>query len=124
MATTALSAAKRRRTRAGERTPGDKAAAWAAPVLAMLAILAVAPPPAGAGGPPSPAQAAGQTQAPKGGWIGMPRGELFKKLGRPSQIVEFPDTGGQMIIYAHPGKRHYVFEIGPTDKVGKAAEVK
>jgi hypothetical protein len=64
------------------------------------------------------------TPTPRTQWIGMPRRELFKKLGQPSQIFEYPDTGGQRLIYSHPGQPHYVFETGPDNKVISATETK
>ena len=57
-------------------------------------------------------------------WLGMSRRELFRQLGQPSQIIEYPDTGGQLLIYSHAGQDHYVFETGPDAKIIRAARTK
>jgi hypothetical protein len=91
---------------------------------AMFAAgIGVAAPTAQGQEPPTSAQS-DQTPGPQAQWLGVPRHELLKKFGRPSQIIEYPDTGGQLLIYSHPGQPHYVFETGPDGKVIRAAKTK
>lgn len=47
-------------------------------------------------------------------WIGRSVREVEDKLGQPSQIYRLRDTGGEMLIYAYPYAKHYVFYAGPA----------
>ncbi len=69
--------------------------------------------------PETPAQ-----QAEASEWIGKNRAEVVQRLGEPSQAVPLIETGGEMLIYAHRGQTHYVFETAPGGVIDKAAVVK
>ncbi len=56
-------------------------------------------------------------------WIGKRRREVVAALGQPTQITPL-DSGGEILIYAKSGQKHYVFETAPEGLVAKAVEVK
>jgi hypothetical protein len=57
-------------------------------------------------------------------WIGKTRRELIQQLGPPTQVIPLDQIGGKMMIYTEPDRPHYIFEIGPNDKVYRATETK
>jgi hypothetical protein len=57
-------------------------------------------------------------------WIGRNRAEVVKQLGEPTEAVPLVETGGEMLIYAHRGRTHYVFATAPGGVIDKAAVVK
>ncbi len=63
-------------------------------------------------------------QAEASEWIGKNRAEIVKKLGAPTAAIPLIETGGELIIYAHRGQTHYVFETAPGGVIDKAAVVK
>ena len=96
-------------------------------VLAVFAVAAI--------GVAAPARIAGAQEQPTATpaepesgaqtqWLGVTRAELFEKLGKPSQIIEYPDTGGQLLKYSDRGQKHYVFETGPDGRVIRAAVIR
>jgi hypothetical protein len=107
-------------SRAGRISSVARTAAAAGVAFALFALAA----------PDCRAQSgasAGSAQAESSGgtskWIGMTTHQVRKKLGEPTSSQMLQETGGLMLIYAKPGKTHYVFEIGPNGKVDKAAVI-
>ncbi len=80
----------------------------------MAAGIALLVPGCGAQQPPI-----GATQ-----WLGKSRSEIVQALGEPTSAVPLEDTGGEMLIYARRGEKHYVFETAPGGRAAKAVEVK
>jgi|SRR5579875_2395509 len=70
-------------------------------------------------GPSAPA-AADAAPAPAAQWIGKTVPELTAKLGQPTSSQPMLQTTGQLIMYAHPGQPHYVFETGANGKIVSA----
>jgi hypothetical protein len=70
---------------------------------------------------PAPETPAEKAQASQ--WIGKRRSEVVRKLGEPTEAVPLVETGGEMLIYAHRGQTHYVFESAPGGVIDKAAVV-
>jgi hypothetical protein len=56
--------------------------------------------------------------------MGKYRGEVVKRLGEPTEAIPLIETGGELLIYAHPGQTHYVFETAPGGIIDKAVVVK
>jgi hypothetical protein len=70
-----------------------------------------------------------QQRAPAAPWpasyfIGKYRDEVVRRLGEPTDAIPLNDTGGQLLIFAHPGQTHYVFETAPGGIIAKAVVVK
>ncbi len=104
-----------------DSNPGTAGKLFALAALAV-ALCSPAPRAALAQGVPTPRRTPEPGTHSK--WVGMTRAELFKKLGKPSQIVEYPDTGGQLLVYHLPDGRHYVFETGANGRVARAAQLR
>jgi hypothetical protein len=72
-------------------------------------------------GPSTSAAAnAAPAPAPAAQWIGKTVPELTAKLGQPTSSQPLLQTTGQLIMYAHPGQPHYVFETGANGKIVSA----
>lgn len=57
-------------------------------------------------------------------FIGKYRSDVVKRLGEPTDAVPLIETGGELLIYAHPGQTHYVFESAPGGIIDKAVVVR
>lgn len=102
------------------RGRATRCAAWAcAAALAAGTLLggcAQLMPPSG----PQPSQQTEQHVAHE--WIGKRLKDVTSALGTPTTVQYMQETGGQLIIYAHPGQKHYVFETGPSGEIVSATE--
>ncbi len=118
-------ARRARVTRAGVGAPAASVgrvakhvAAAAAFAVAVGLAVCVAPTSSRAQSPeatPSATETPGVSQ-----WIGKTSGEVRAKLGPPTTAEYLQETGGYLLIYAHPGEPHYVFETGPDGRVKRA----
>ncbi len=91
-----------------------------AAALAALALLAFAAPNCRAQSGASEGSAQTRSSGDMSKWIGMTTHQVRKKLGEPTSSQMLQETGGLLMVYAKPGKPHYVFEFGPNGKVDKA----
>lgn len=101
----------------------SSAARTAAAAGAAFALLALATPNCRAQSGASAGSAQAQNSGGVSKWIGMTTHQVREKLGEPTSSQMLQETGGLMLIYAKPGKTHYVFEIGPNGKVDKVAVI-
>jgi len=66
------------------------------------------------------------TAPPQGGviapsaFIGMKMKDVIAKLGQPTSVQPLQETTGNLMIYAHEGEPHYVFETGSRGDVVSA----
>ncbi len=100
-----------------------KALRTTAAAAIALALLAFAAPECRAQSGASEGSVQAESSRNVSQWIGMTTHQLRKKLGEPTSSQMLQETGGLLLIYAKPGKTHYVFEIGPNGKVDKAAVI-
>ena len=100
--------------RAARRAAGALAAALAAGTLLGGCAQLMAP------SEPQPSQQTEQHVAHE--WIGKRLKDVTSALGPPTTVQYMQETGGQLIIYAHPGQKRYVFETGPSGEIVSATE--
>jgi hypothetical protein len=91
--------------------------------LALLVGSALMAATVGACSAQQPAPATG-SPVPASYFMGKYRGEVVKRLGEPTEAIPLIETGGELLIYAHPGQTHYVFETAPGGIIDKAVVVK
>ncbi len=56
-------------------------------------------------------------------WVGKRRREVVAEFGPPTQETPL-DSGGEILMYAKSGQKHYVFEMSPEGRIDKAVEVR
>ncbi len=117
-------ARRARATRAGvddSAASVRRAAGHLAAALAVSAALAVCTTPTNTRAQ-SPHPTPTKTGAPSPSeFIGKTAKEISARLGPPTTAEYLQETGGYLLIYAHPGEPHYVFETGPDGRVKRAA---
>lgn len=53
-------------------------------------------------------------------FMGMKMKDVIAKLGQPTSVQPLQETTGNLMIYAHEGEPHYVFETGSRGDVVSA----
>lgn len=53
-------------------------------------------------------------------FMGMKMKDVIAKLGQPTSVQPLQETTGNLMIYAHAGEPHYVFETGSRGDVVSA----
>jgi len=69
------------------------------------------------GTPSAPPQAGGISPS---AFMGMKMKDVIAKLGQPTSVEPLQETTGNLLIYAHEGEPHYVFETGSRGDVVSA----